>query len=154
MQAPTIPVIFFRSLPEHPKCSTRNMMSLLDQFFVYHPEPWQDRNWARLSGWPFEDVWFQAVDGARLFGWYAEAQADRPVILWCHDNAGGISFNRRTWASSIGLDCPTSSSTIAAIGGVRGGHQRKALNEGAFNSTLQLIFLEAIRQLELRCRRL
>lgn len=24
-------------------------MSLLDQLFVYHPEPWQDRDWARLS---------------------------------------------------------------------------------------------------------
>lgn len=25
-------------------------MSLLDQFFVYHPEPWQDRDRARISG--------------------------------------------------------------------------------------------------------
>lgn len=39
---------------------------------------------------PLEDVWFQAADGARLFGWYVEAQADRPVILWCHGNAGNI----------------------------------------------------------------
>ena len=65
-------------------------MSLLDQFFVYHPGPWQDRDWVRLSGLPLEDVWFQAGDGARLFGWYIEAQADRPVILWCHGNAGNI----------------------------------------------------------------
>ncbi|THJ24035.1 MAG: alpha/beta hydrolase [Nitrospira sp. CG24E] len=34
--------------------------------------------------------WFQAADGARLFGWYVEALADRPVILWCHGNAGNI----------------------------------------------------------------
>jgi fermentation-respiration switch protein FrsA (DUF1100 family) len=65
-------------------------MSLLDQFFVYHPEPWQDRDWARLSGLPLEDVWFQSADGVRLFGWYVEAQADRPVMLWCHGNAGNI----------------------------------------------------------------
>jgi len=65
-------------------------MSILDQYFVYHPEPWQDRDWARLSGLPLEDVWFQAADGVRLFGWYVEAQADRPVILWCHGNAGTI----------------------------------------------------------------
>lgn len=65
-------------------------MSILDQLFVYHPEPWQDRDWARLSGLPLEEVWFQAADGARLFGWYVEAQADRPVILWCHGNAGNI----------------------------------------------------------------
>jgi len=65
-------------------------MSILDRFFVYHPEPWQDRDWARLSGLPLEDVWFQAADGVRLFGWYVEAQEDRPVILWCHGNAGNI----------------------------------------------------------------
>jgi fermentation-respiration switch protein FrsA (DUF1100 family) len=65
-------------------------MSLLDQLFVYYPEPWQDRDWARLSGLPLEEVWFQAADGARLFGWYVEAQADRPIILWCHGNAGNV----------------------------------------------------------------
>lgn len=77
-------------LPEHPKYSTRSMMSLLDQFFVYHPEPWQDRAWARLSGLPFEDVWFRLLMGRDCSGWYAEAQVDRPVILWCHGNAGRI----------------------------------------------------------------
>src|SRR4029079_9425309 len=65
-------------------------MSILDQYFVYHPEPWQDRDWARLSGLPLEDVRFQASDGVRLFGWYVEAAADRPIILWCHGNAGNI----------------------------------------------------------------
>ncbi len=65
-------------------------MNILDQFFVYHPEPWEDRDWARQSGLPIEDVWFQASDGVRLFGWYVEAAADRPVILWCHGNAGNI----------------------------------------------------------------
>ena len=65
-------------------------MSLLDQFFVYHPEPWQDRDWARLTGLPLEEVWFQSTDGTRLFGWYVDAQADRPVILWCHGNAGNV----------------------------------------------------------------
>jgi uncharacterized protein len=65
-------------------------MSVLDQFFVYHPEPWEERDWARLSGLPLEDVWFQAADGVQLFGWYVEAAADRPVILWCHGNAGNI----------------------------------------------------------------
>ncbi|MEO5955789.1 MAG: alpha/beta hydrolase [Nitrospiraceae bacterium] len=65
-------------------------MSILDQFFVYHPEPWQDRDWARLTGLPLEEVWFQSTDGTRLFGWYVEAQADHPVILWCHGNAGNV----------------------------------------------------------------
>lgn len=65
-------------------------MGILDQFFVYHPEPWEDRDWAKLSGLPLEEVWFQAADGVRLFGWYAETRADRPVIVWCHGNAGNV----------------------------------------------------------------
>jgi len=65
-------------------------MSLLDRLFVYHPDPWLDKDWRAASGLPLEDVWFQAADGARLFGWYVEAEAGRPVILWCHGNAGNV----------------------------------------------------------------
>ncbi len=65
-------------------------MSLLDQFFVYHPDRWQDKDWRTISGIPLEDVWFPSADGTKLFGWYVEAAADRPVILWCHGNAGNV----------------------------------------------------------------
>lgn len=65
-------------------------MGILDQLFVYHPEPWQDRDWRAVSGLPLEDIWFQAADGARLFGWYVEASATSAVMLWCHGNAGNI----------------------------------------------------------------
>lgn len=65
-------------------------MGLLDQFFVYHPDPWQDKDWCAASGLPLEDVWFSSADGTKLFGWYVEGPADRPVILWCHGNAGNI----------------------------------------------------------------
>jgi len=65
-------------------------MSVLDQFFIYHQDSWKDQDWKALSGLPLEDVWFQAADGIRLFGWYVEAAADRPVILWCHGNAGNV----------------------------------------------------------------
>lgn len=65
-------------------------MSLLDQFFVYHPEPWEDRDWKSLSGLPLEDVWFPSADGVKLFGWYVEARADAGVLLWCHGNAGTV----------------------------------------------------------------
>ena len=64
--------------------------NILDQIFVFHPHPWQEKDWRAASGLPLEDVWFQAADGAKLFGWYVEAEADRPVIIWCHGNAGNI----------------------------------------------------------------
>ena len=64
--------------------------NILDQFFVFHPERWQDKDWRAASGLPLEDVWFQAADGAKLFGWYVDAGEDRPVIIWCHGNAGNL----------------------------------------------------------------
>lgn len=68
------------------------MSSWLDQVFVYHPSPWQQRDWARVSGLPLEDVWLDTADGLRLFGWFVPAQAAgaSPVLLWCHGNAGNI----------------------------------------------------------------
>ena len=64
--------------------------NILDQFFIFHPERWHEKDWRAASGLPLEDVWFQAADGTKLFGWYVEAQADSPVIIWCHGNAGNI----------------------------------------------------------------
>jgi fermentation-respiration switch protein FrsA (DUF1100 family) len=66
-------------------------MSVLDRIFVYHPYAWEDRNWARSSGLPLEDVWFKAEDGTKLFGWYVESSSATPVVLWCHGNAGNIT---------------------------------------------------------------
>ena len=66
------------------------MSGLLDQLVVYHPHPWSDRDWTRVSGLPLQDVWFQAADGTKLFGWYVEAAGHSAVLLWCHGNAGNI----------------------------------------------------------------
>src|SRR6185312_14741722 len=64
--------------------------NILDQFFVFHPERWREKDWRAASGLPLEDVWFQAADGTKLFGWYVEADSGGPVLLWCHGNAGNI----------------------------------------------------------------
>jgi fermentation-respiration switch protein FrsA (DUF1100 family) len=66
------------------------MGSLLDQFFVFHPDPWNDQDWKRRSGLPLEDVWFSSADGTKLFGWYVEHSATSAVLLWCHGNAGNV----------------------------------------------------------------
>jgi fermentation-respiration switch protein FrsA (DUF1100 family) len=66
------------------------LINPLDQFFVYHPHPWIERDWRRASGLPLEDVWVVADDGASLFGWYVEAKQAHSVMLWCHGNAGNI----------------------------------------------------------------
>jgi len=66
------------------------MTSPLDRMFIYHPQPWVERDWARASRLPLEDVWFRAADGPRLFGWYVEAPGAAATLLWCHGNAGNI----------------------------------------------------------------
>lgn len=65
-------------------------MSVLDQFFVYHPDPWKEEDWRARSRLPLEDIWFQSSDGTKLFGWYVENAATSAVVLWCHGNAGNI----------------------------------------------------------------
>jgi fermentation-respiration switch protein FrsA (DUF1100 family) len=67
------------------------MPEFFDQHLVYHPAPWQDRDWESLSGLPLENVWLETSDGVRLFGWYVSSPASNAVFLWCHGNAGNIS---------------------------------------------------------------
>ena len=57
---------------------------------MYHPAPWIERDWARVSGLPLEGVSFQAADGTELFGWFVPSVTPAPVMLWCHGNAGNI----------------------------------------------------------------
>jgi uncharacterized protein len=64
--------------------------NLFDQFFVYHPEPWIERDWAKVSGLPLEEVWLSSEDGTRVFGWYAASAQAAPTLLWCHGNAGNL----------------------------------------------------------------
>jgi len=66
------------------------MSNVLDQLFVYHPAPWIERDWARISSLPLQEVWLDSRDGARLFGWYVESRETSGVMLWCHGNAGNI----------------------------------------------------------------
>lgn len=65
--------------------------------------PWSEQDWARASGLPLEDVWFQAADGTRLFGWYVHASTQAPVVLWCHGNAGNITHRLENLAQLFRL---------------------------------------------------
>lgn len=63
---------------------------MFDERFLYFPSPWEEQDWKEVSQLPLEEVWFQAEDGVRLFGWYAEPLDAEAVLLWCHGNAGNI----------------------------------------------------------------
>lgn len=65
---------------------------MFESLLVFQPSPWEDRNWAKLSGLPLEDVWLSVDDTVTVFGWFVDAGPGRPVVLWCHGNAGNISY--------------------------------------------------------------
>ena len=64
---------------------------MFENIFVFQPSPWEDRNWAQLSGLPLEEVWLPVDDEVTVFGWFIEAGPSSPVLLWCHGNAGNVS---------------------------------------------------------------
>ena len=64
--------------------------NFLDRLFVFHPDPWIERDWARIGRVPLEDVWFTSEDGTLLFGWYVASRQSQAVMLWCHGNAGNM----------------------------------------------------------------
>jgi fermentation-respiration switch protein FrsA (DUF1100 family) len=79
--------------------------NFLDQLFVFHPDPWIERDWGRVSQLPLEDVWFTSEDGTRLFGWYVASRRSPAVLLWCHGNAGNMIHRLENLAAlyEIGL---------------------------------------------------
>lgn len=62
----------------------------LEHAFLYFPERaiFMTPASVRLE---FEDVFFRAADGTRLHGWYLPGETDKPLVVFCHGNAGNIS---------------------------------------------------------------
>ncbi|MBN1277357.1 MAG: alpha/beta hydrolase [Deltaproteobacteria bacterium] len=62
----------------------------IENFMVFYPEKalaGDPRKWG-LAG---EDVYFNSEDSVKIHGWFFPLEGDRPVILFCHGNAGNIS---------------------------------------------------------------
>lgn len=70
--------------------SPRTGFAAMDHLFIFFP----DRTLVATpaaAGLAYEEVWFEATDGVRLHGWYLPGEPGRPVVLFCHGNAGNIS---------------------------------------------------------------
>lgn len=65
----------------------------LEESLIFHPQRYPDGQW-EPAGFSFEDAWFQAPDGVRLHGWFAEAEQPRAVVLYAHGNAGNVTSRR------------------------------------------------------------
>jgi len=62
----------------------------LEQRYIYFPDRQLIATPAAV-GLAFEEVRFAAADGVRLHGWFLPGEADRPLVVFCHGNAGNIS---------------------------------------------------------------
>ena len=62
----------------------------LEQMFLYFParELVTTPATMRLE---YEDVFFSAADGTQLHGWYLPGDPGKPLVVFCHGNAGNIS---------------------------------------------------------------
>ncbi len=59
--------------------------------FVYHPR--ENERWApRDFGLVHQDVWFETTDGVKLHGWLIRTDDPIATLLYCHGNAGNISY--------------------------------------------------------------
>jgi fermentation-respiration switch protein FrsA (DUF1100 family) len=63
----------------------------IEHSFVFHPRRFPDGDW-QLADVPHEDASFQAADGSRLHGWFASVPNPRAVVLYCHGNAGNVTY--------------------------------------------------------------
>ena len=90
------PVIFFLGLFV--------ILRWFEQSQVYHPSRSFAADGSEL-GRPFENVWFQALDGVKLHGWFFPADTTSPraqiAFVFCHGNAGNISHRLETAAAML-----------------------------------------------------
>ena len=63
----------------------------LDERLTFFPSKFPVGNW-EPNDLAFEDVSFQAADGVKLHGWFLKHAAPRAAVLYCHGNAGNVSF--------------------------------------------------------------
>ena len=94
----TLPFLFGSLLLPSPVCAA------LEHIFLYFPDSELVMTPAVMQ-LEFEDVFFAAADGTKLHGWYLPGEAESPLVLFCHGNAGNISHrvDNLHWLHELGL---------------------------------------------------
>lgn len=74
-------------------CGLAAGCAAVENRIVFQPRPYPDGDWNPDPR--VEDAWFDAPDGTRLHGWYAEPGGQpRAVVLFCHGNGGNVTARR------------------------------------------------------------
>ena len=80
----TLPLLLGTLLLPTPVCAA------LEHMFLYFPDSEIIMTPATMR-LEFEDIFFTATDGAKLHGWYLPGETGKPLVIFCHGNAGNIS---------------------------------------------------------------
>jgi fermentation-respiration switch protein FrsA (DUF1100 family) len=72
-------------------CASLSPLTTLEHRLAFVPLRYPLGDWQPTDLQP-EDAWFTAADGTRLHGWYVEHPWPRAVVLFCHGNAGNITY--------------------------------------------------------------
>ena len=78
---------------------------MLESQFLFFPAA-EIHTTPAAAGLPFEDVHFTAADGTALHGWYLPGEEGKPLLLFCHGNAGNIADRIDLLAFLHGLGLP------------------------------------------------
>jgi fermentation-respiration switch protein FrsA (DUF1100 family) len=73
--------------------------------FVFRPSPEPASSW-KPEGLGVEQCYFLTRDGVGLYGWWhpgpdTDDDLERPVVLWCHGNAGNLSHREANLRSLV-----------------------------------------------------
>jgi uncharacterized protein len=72
-------------------------MTFLETWLVYPIPPVAGGDW-HPAGLVHEEVWFNAGDDTKLFGWFAPQPNSKRAVLYCHGNGEDVASNAETLA--------------------------------------------------------
>jgi fermentation-respiration switch protein FrsA (DUF1100 family) len=73
------------------------VLRLLENAFIYHPHGPSD--WVTPpASLHAEDVWLRSSDGTRIHAWWCPAPDAKGALLYCHGNAGNLSYRHESVA--------------------------------------------------------
>lgn len=72
-------------------CASLSPVAMIEHRLAFVPVRYPLGDWSPEEIQP-EDAWFTAADGTNLHGWYVEHPHPREVVLFCHGNAGNVTF--------------------------------------------------------------
>jgi len=67
------------------------ILMMLENRLIFRPTP-ASEEWYERVGFAKQDLWLDTDTGERIHAWWCPGEAPRWYVLYCHGNAGNLSF--------------------------------------------------------------